>query len=94
MIYYRGEYVAGGTAILCTTDDGEPYADISVCLINYGIMPPKNQIVVPTYELSEEFYQQVKKTLIKREINEVKFGYAKGVLVELRDDWEEICHPM
>lgn len=94
MKYYRGKYVADkSTAITCTTDDGEPYATLSICLADYGMTPlSENQIFVPTYKMCDEDYEMFKRDLFKRELMEVQFGYGKGMLVELRDDWKEICH--
>lgn len=89
--YYRDEYVAGGTAIRCDDEDGYPYADCSVCLADYGFIPPEDEIVVPTYKMMPADAQMIIGDLAKEVIGTVRFGYAEGTHIKLRDDWKEFC---
>lgn len=93
MRYYRSKYEEDqSTAIRCVTEEGEPYGVVSICMAGYGIVPKsENEIVVPKYKFSAEEYQRLKEDLFKREIKPVKVGYGLGVLVELREDWKDIC---
>ena len=93
--YYRGEYVAGGTAIKCVDEEGFPYADCSVCLADYGYMTQGvNEIVVPTYNMTAKDADTIIKDLAKEIVGVVHFGYATGVHIILRDDWKEFCEEM
>jgi len=92
--YYRGEYKAGGTAIRCVDEEGFPFADCSVCLADYGFIPPENEIVVPTYNMLPVDAMRIIRDLAHEEIGTVHFGYATGVHIKLRDDWKEFCEEM
>ena len=89
--YLRGEYVAGGTAIRCVDEDGLPYAYCSVCLADYGLIPPEDEIVVPVYKMMPYDIQTIVKDLAKEELGFVHFGYGTGLRIRLRDDWREFC---
>ena len=91
--YYRNEYVAGGTAISCW-EDGEPYADCSVCLVDYGFVPKEDEIVVPTYQMLPADAQRIIDDLADTVLGTIKFGYAEGTLIKLRSDWREFCEEM
>lgn len=87
--YYKGKYIAGGTAIKCVDEEGFPYADCSVCLVDYGFIPDEDEIVVPTYQMMPNDAQMIISDLAKEVKGTVKFGYAEGVLIKLKDEWKE-----
>ena len=93
MIYLRTKYAAdNSTAIKALTDEREPYATVSVCLAGYGVSLPENQIVIDHNLLySSEFMEKLKEDLIKKEIMGIDFGFARSLIVELKDNWKEIC---
>ena len=95
MNYYYSKYNAGGTYIAAYEGE-ELYADVSICLAEYGIIPDENQIIIPFDDMSEDDYQMYLKDLTKTQIKEIKYGSygATGVLVVLRDDWQTICELM
>ena len=92
--YYRGEYTYGGTAIKCRDEEGFPYADCSVCLVDYGFFPKEDEIVVPTYQMMPQDAQKIISDLAEEVKGTVKFGYAEGTLIKLRSDWKEFCEEM
>lgn len=96
MEYYRGKYFYGeGTCITCTTNDGESYADCSVNLFEYGITLPEDEIVINADILRGDFYENdFKKKFVKEEIRGIEYGYAKSVVVELVDNWKDLCIDM
>ena len=95
-IYKRSEYVAdGSTAIMAYDEDGFPYGDVTVCLVEYGMVPPnENYIFVPKYKITNEFYKVLSRDLFKEVISEIPIGFGKGELVKLKDNWKELCEVM
>lgn len=93
MIYQRARYNAdNGTAIMALTDNREPYAHISVCLADYGVSLPENQIVINHVLLnSPDFMEKIRQDLIKKEVMSINFGFSESIIVELKDNWKEIC---
>ena len=92
MYYETNQYIGGGTAIEAYTEEGEPFAECSVCLASYGFVPAENQIVVPVYKMSESTAERIVDDLAKKVIGEVKFGPfdATGLLIELEEEyWPE-----
>ena len=93
MIYQRAKYFAdNGTAIMALTDEREPYATVSICLADYGVKLPENQIVI-NHDLMNDpvFLTKIKADLVKKEVMTVSFGFASSIVVELKDNWKEIC---
>lgn len=93
MIYQRAKYVEdNGTAITALTDEREPYAAVSICLADYGVKLPENQIVI-NHDLMNDpvFLTKIKPDLIKKEVMAVSFGFANSIVVELKDNWKELC---
>ena len=93
MIYQRAKYFAdNGTAIMALTDEREPYAAVSICLADYGVKLPENQIVINHDLMNDPVYlTKIKADLVKKEVMAVSFGFANSIVVELKDNWKEIC---
>ena len=86
--YEYGEYNAGGTYIAAIEDE-ELYDDVSVCLVDYGIFLPDNQIAIPI----RGDYGKYIDDLSKKVIRVVEYGpfNSEAVGIELKDNWKEFC---
>ena len=95
MKYYYSHYNTGEIYIAAYVED-ELYADVSICLAEYGIVPEDNQIIIPFDNMSEKDYQMYLRDLTKAQIKDIIYGPygSTSVLVELRDDWKDICISM
>ena len=95
MVYYRGKYTAdNSTAIQAYTNDGEPWATCTVCLVDYGMTPPdENHIFIPKYKLFK-FYDQFVEDLVDEVLYPVPIGYGEGVFARLKPNWKELTIPM
>lgn len=89
--YEYGEYYAGGTYI-AAMEGNELYDDVSICLAEYSINLEENQIAIPE---KGEFIKYVK-DLSRKVVREVEYGpyHSKAMVIELRDNWKEICKPI
>jgi hypothetical protein len=97
MIYRRAVYTSNGQlAIHATTDDGEPYATVTVNLEAYGIHPAQDWIFIPAYKFTNEFVRKVTEDLGSTragdEIMEFYIGEhkAKVLAMKLRKDWKKV----
>ena len=90
MFYITSTYRYGGTAVEAYTDEGEPYATCSINLSDYGIIPEPGQIIIPTYQFSEELNEKFIFDLAEEVIATVPFGPydAKGVLIRLKPEYQ------
>jgi len=91
LTYAYANYVDGGGLYIEALEDGEFYTELTVNLYGYGIVPEKNQVIMPVYKMDPELVLKVKNDLVKRVIKRINYGPfdAYGELVELKDDWEK-----
>lgn len=96
LTYAYSTYAIDDSLYIMALEDGEPYADVSINLFVYGVLPGINQIVLPVYKFSKEFERAVKKDLVKKVLKRIDYGPydAYGELVELKDDWRERVVPL
>lgn len=89
--YEYGEYNAGGVYI-AAMEDGELYDDVTVCLIEYGIVLADDQIAIP----QKGDYKTFIKDLAKDIVRTVHYGPfdSSAVIVNLKDNWRELCSSM
>lgn len=82
--YSVDEYRAGGTYIGAFTRDGEPYADVSVNLLDYGFLPLPDEIYIPAYKLPKDLVDQFVEDLAKEVLGEITFGPFDTKVVHIR----------
>lgn len=96
MKYTRSFYVSNGTtAIEMWSDNGEPWATVTVNLQDYGMIPEdENHIYIPAYKLNVDLVEQITKDLVEEVVCTEYIGYngdCKVLYARLRPDWKEIC---
>ena len=94
LTYGRSIYVAdGSTYIGAFTEDGAPWCDVSVCLVDYGMKPAdENCIFVPAYKMDPETLEILERDLFAEVLNkEIPIGFGTGWLAKLKDNWKEFC---
>lgn len=97
LVYYKGKYQADGTTAIVAVEEstGEEYATVSVNLGEYGMKPQsENHIFIPSYKFSKEALDTFVSDLGKKVVREVPIGFGKGIELELKDNWKEICQDM
>ena len=89
--YEYGEYNAGGIYI-AAMENGDLYDDVSVCLVEYGIVLEDNQIAIPRKGDYEIFIDDLAKSVDKI----VHYGSfdSTAAVVNLKDNWKDLCHSM
>lgn len=90
LTYTVTRYPSGGGTAILAKENGEPYCDCSVNLIDYGIRPSKSQIIVPVHKMSKELAEKIISDLAKEVVCEITFGpfNSKGVLIKLKDEYQ------
>lgn len=95
MKYYREKYKFGNaTAIEAWNDDG-PYAPVSVNIKGISETLPENQIVLNhnLYKMRDlPNVQEIFNDLVKEVVRLVRCGFVETAIVELNDNWKEICY--
>ena len=66
----------------------EPYGKATVNLSAYGMMPEEGHIFIPTYKMSDEFYEQIVNDIVEEVVCPVQIGLGVGVYAKLKKDWE------
>lgn len=97
LVYYKGKYQADGTTAIIAVEEstGEQYATVSVNLSGYGMKPQsENHIFIPSYNFTKEALDTFILDLGKNVVREVQIGFGKGIELELKDNWKEICQDM
>lgn len=96
LVFCKGKYADGTTAIQAVTEEGEVWATMSVNLGGYGMSPrDENHIFVPTYKLDPDTFEVFKKTLVAEVVNPVvPIGFATGFEVRLVDNWKDLCEDL
>ena len=93
LIYAKSLYIADESLAIASyvEDEGylEPYGDVSVCLVDYGMEPEPGHIFMPTYKMPKEFVDTVIRDIVDTVVREVQIGYGKGLYVKLKDNWEK-----
>ena len=95
LYYSKDKYVADDSvAIRSWIKDEEfgyfaPYGDVTVCLKGYGVTPEEGFIFIPTYKMTDEYFNQVCEDIVDEVITTVQIGYGRGVYAKLKDNWEE-----
>lgn len=88
MEYRTAKYAYGGIAVMAF-ENGEPFANCSVCLYDYGYIPPKGHIVVPTYKLLKETNDKIISDIADEVVGTITFGpyKAEGTLIRLKEEY-------
>ena len=91
MRYEVGKYTYGGTCVRAITNDGEPYATCSVNLVDYGLVPKDDMIIVPTYQFTEEVNDKIISDLADEVIESFTFGpyNCAATLIRLKSEYAE-----
>lgn len=92
MIYKKEKYLLDDTlAILAFTEkDGqlEQTGEVTVNLTAYGLMPVSGAIFMPTYKMTNEYFDEVCKDLVKEIIGTVEVPCGICTIAKLKPDWE------
>lgn len=92
LIYAQDRYIADDTMAIRTYTDEEgwlePYGDVSICLIDYGLKPEEGCIYMPTYKMTPDYANQIIDDIVEEIIGEVRIGYGTGLYVRLKPNWE------
>lgn len=84
-LYFMTAMYADDTlAIVCETEDGEPYGMVTINLSDYGMYPP-NGCVFLSHNLSNDFKQLVI-DMFGKETFPIRYGYATSVGIILKDE--------
>ena len=91
LTYTYGHYEGSNDIFIDAMQGGEFYAEVSIDLLCYGILPGPNRIIIPSYKFTKNELATIKRDLVKRVITRINYGPfdAYGELVELKDDWKE-----
>ena len=94
LYYKKDEYVVDGTLAISTWFEDEefgylaPYGDVTVNLSGYGMKPEDGHIFIPTYKMTPDYLSQVIDDIVDKILYRVPIGFAEGIYVRLKDDWE------
>ena len=92
LIYAKDRYVADGTVAIRTFTDEEgyiePYGDVTVCLVDYGLKPQEGYIYMPTYKMPDKYLAQVIEDIVDEVVGNVRIGYGEGIYAKLKPNWE------
>ena len=89
MRYEVNRYRYGGTHVGAFEDDGMPYADCSVNLTAYGILPSDEYIAIPTYKFTKEDNDMFIADLAEEVVDVFHFGPYDSVatLIRLKEEY-------
>ena len=96
LYYEKAQYIADGSLAIRTYWDDpefgfrEPYGDVTVCLVDYGMTPEKGTIFMPTYKMTPDFVEQVLDEIAEEVIREIPIGFGRGLHVKLKKNWEHL----
>lgn len=95
LFYKKARYSVDDTLAITTWWNGdgylEPYGDVTVNVRAYYNFPLDDSLVIlPKYKMSEEYYDQIIDDIVERELSTVQIGYGEGVMVKLKENWEQL----
>lgn len=91
LIFYACRYYSNNTlAIVCSTINGEPYADISINLEDYGYSFGNYWL-----NLNHSLTSDLKELVIKELVNEdtiipISYGFSNSIAFRLKDKYVKI----
>lgn len=87
LLFYATQYSDGTLAIVCETDNREPYATISINLSSYDIKLD-NVMIILNHDLSISLRDVVLNEFSKCS-DEIEYGHAKSIVMYLKDEYIE-----
>lgn len=85
LFFYESAYMMDGTkAIFCETENGEPFAVVSINLGDYGIAIRDDEIAL-NHDLSGDFKAMFIEHFCTGETRPVAYGFAVSEIIVLKD---------